>query len=118
MIETLNTIAMILTIAFGAIGWYAPRYTMKKLDLKTDGSPLGLSEIRAANGALFIGIGAAALFLPQPLAYAMVGFAYAGAAFGRSTSIVVDHVRQPTAFIFVAAEIVLAAYLILANLNF
>ncbi|MEO0870649.1 MAG: DUF4345 domain-containing protein [Pseudomonadota bacterium] len=79
-IDSLNAVLMIATIVFGAIGYLKPRFTLEKLDLQTDGSPLGLSEIRAANGALFVGLGAAALFIATPIAFAMVGFAYAGAA--------------------------------------
>ena len=118
MIDTLNMIAMLATIAFGAIGWIAPRYAMQKLDLKPVNSRLGLSEIRAANGALFVGLGVAALVINQPLGYAMVGFAYAGAAIGRLTGIVVDHVTKSTAYTFCAGEAALAAWLIYVNLGF
>ncbi|MEM0900714.1 MAG: DUF4345 family protein [Pseudomonadota bacterium] len=116
MITILNYAAMLATIAFGLIAWIKPRYAMKKLDLKTDGSTLGLSEIRAANGALFVGIAVAALLINAPLGFAMVGFAYAGAAVGRGTSIILDGSGQTTSYAFIAVEIALAAYLILAHL--
>lgn len=115
MIDVLNAGAAVATIGFGAIGWLAPRYTMEKLDLATDGSALGLSEIRAANGALFVIAGLAALLIATPMAYLMLGMIYAGAALGRGTSIVLDGSGQTTSYAFIAAEIGLAAWLIGAN---
>jgi uncharacterized membrane-anchored protein len=115
MVTFLNFAIMLATLAFGAIGWLAPRYTMKTLDLKTAGSALGMSEIRAASGALFIGLAIAAMIINEPLAFAMVGFAYAGAAIGRTTSIVMDKSGQSTSYMFLAIEVVFAAYLIVAN---
>lgn len=117
MIDTLNVIAVILTIGFGLIGWLMPDYTMDKLKLATaGGSTLGKSEIRAASGALFVGLGVGALALGTPAAYAMVGFAYAGGAIGRITSIVLDGSGETVSWSFFAAEAALALYLIVANL--
>ncbi len=118
MIDLINIIAMLATIAFGSTGWLAPRYTMQKLDLQPVNSRLGFSEIRAANGALFVGLGVAALVINQPLVYAMVGFAYAGAAVGRLTGIIVDRATTPTAMTFCAVEAALAVWLIYINLAF
>ncbi|MEO0730400.1 MAG: DUF4345 family protein [Pseudomonadota bacterium] len=114
-VDMLNVIGALATIAFGAIGWLAPRFTMAKLDLATDGSALGLSEIRAANGALFVGLAVAAISIGQPLAYVMLGFMYAGAAIGRLTSIVFDGSGQMTSWSFLAAEVALATWFISAN---
>lgn len=116
MTDILNIAIMLATIAFGAIGWIAPRYAMAtlKLDLRPD-SKLGLSEIRAANGALFVGVGLAALIFAAPVAYAMVGAVYAGAALGRLTSILVDGTRDRKAFGFFALEALLAIVLIALN---
>jgi len=116
MIDILNMIALGLTIAFGLIGWSAPRYTMKKLDLEAGHSTLGLSEIRAASGALFVGAGIGALWLFVPAAIVMVGFMYGGAAVGRLTSIALDASGQKVSWSFLAAELVLAAWLLAANL--
>lgn len=116
MTDILNTVAMLATIAFGAIGWLKPRYTMDKLDLATAGSELGLSEIRAANGALFVGLGVAALAIQAPIAFAMVGFGYLGAAIGRLSSLILDKSMQSTSIIFFVAEAVLAGWLIFANI--
>lgn len=117
MIDTLNIIAMVLTIAFGLIGYLAPGFTMKKLGLKPDdGNNMGYSEIRAANGALFVGAGVGALFLSIPAAFAMVGFLYAGAAVGRITGIFFDNAGSKQSWGYFAAEAFLAVYLLVANL--
>lgn len=116
MTQIVNLLAALATIGFGAIGWLAPRYTMAVLDLATDGSALGLSEIRAASGALFVGLGLAALLLRDPLVFVVVGAAYAGAALGRATSIALDGSGSTTSWTFLAVEIAFAAWLILANL--
>lgn len=115
MIDLVNLVLALVSIGLGAIGWLAPRYTMQLLDLSADGSTMGMSEIRAASGALFIGLGLGAIVLATPLAYAMVGFAWAGAAVGRLTSIVADGAtRQKTTFF--AVELAVAGLLLALNL--
>ncbi len=116
MLDLLNTLLALASIGFGLIGWFAPRYTMQVLDLRPEGSTMGVSEIRAASGALFVGLGAGAIFLAEPFAYAMVGFAWAGAAVGRITSIFAD--EQPTrrTWGFFATEAVIAGALLAINL--
>ena len=76
MIDILNITLALVSIALGAVGWLAPRYTMGALDLETAGSTMGLSEMRAASGALFIGLGLGALVIGTPSAFAMIGFAW------------------------------------------
>jgi len=119
MIDILNVLAVIVTIGFGVIGWLMPDYTMDKLKLATapGASTLGKSEIRAASGALFVGLGIGALALGTPTAYAMVGFAYAGGAVGRITSIVLDKSGETVSWSFFAAEAALALFLMLANVG-
>jgi hypothetical protein len=112
----LNVLVMLATIGLGMAGWLAPRWTMELLDLRTEGTKMGVSEVRAASGALFIGLGLSALIINQPLGYAMVGFAYAGAATGRLTSIVIDRPETRNAVLFFITEAVIALWLIFANL--
>jgi Domain of unknown function (DUF4345) len=115
MTDLLNIALALVSIGFGAIGWLAPRYTMEVLDLAPTGSTMGMSEIRAASGALFVGLGLGALVLATPLAYAMVGFAWGGAAVGRLTSIIADGPTRTKAGFF-AVEIAVAATLLALNL--
>lgn len=115
MIQILNIVAAIITIGLGAIGWLAPAYTMQVLDLRTDGSTMGMSEIRAASGALFIGLGAGAMLFGTPTGYAMIGCAYAGAAVGRLTSILADAEPIRATYLFFAVEAAMGLWLIYAN---
>lgn len=84
----LTILIALLSIALGLIGWLAPRYTMDQLDMVPRG-PMAASEVRAASGALFVGLGIGALVL-GPAGVAMVGFAWGGAAVGRLTSLLLD----------------------------
>ncbi|MFP7572064.1 DUF4345 family protein [Marivita sp. S2033] len=116
MLDLFNIISALLTIALGGFGFLAPRYTAGVLDLTTDGSNMGLSELRASAGGLFIGLAGACLILGAPLAYAMLGFAYLGASAGRTISLILDKPPFRKAALYLAFEVVLAAWLILANL--
>ena len=116
MTDLINILLALTSIGLGALGWLAPRYTMGVLDLETAGSTMGVSEIRAASGALFVGLGLGALALGTPTAYAMVGFAWAGAAIGRMTSIAVDEAPTRRTWGFAATEIAVAALLLAINL--
>lgn len=116
MIYTLNTVCCFLTIGFGLFGFIAPRYTATVLDLEPQGSTMGLSEMRASVGGLFVVAGFAALWLGEPLAYAMIGFAFAGAACGRVLSLIFDAPPVPKLLLFGGIEAALAFWLIAANL--
>ena len=115
MIDLLNLGLALLSIGLGAVGWLAPRYTMHLLELAPTGSTMGMSEIRAASGALFVGLGIGAILLGTPLAYAMLGFAWGGAAVGRLTSVLADgSSRQKITFFLV--ELAVAFALLALNL--
>lgn len=116
MIETLNILSAFLTIGFGLFGFTAPRYTASALDLKTTKSTMGLSEMRASVGGLFVVAGLAALWLNTPLAYAMIGFAFAGAALGRLVSLLLDSPPLIKVLVFGGIEAALALWLIAANI--
>ena len=114
--DLLNILFALLSIGFGAIGWLAPRYTMDKLDTATkNDSTMGVSEVRAASGALFVGLGVGALLTGLPGAYAAIGFAWGGGAVGRLTSIVLDGSSR-TKWIFFAVEAVVGILAITINL--
>ncbi len=118
MIAVINTILMAATIGFGLIGWFKPHYTMEKLGLQlVDGRRLGLSEVRAVNGCLFVVVGVAALIINEPLGFAMVGFMYAGAALGRISSFVMDKSGEFLSRSFAAAELAFAVVLLTINLR-
>lgn len=88
--DIVNIIFALLSIGLGCFGWLAPRYTMGALDLTQGQTTMGMSEVRASAGALFVGMGLGALWLGTPEAYVMLGFCWCGAAAGRLTSLVLD----------------------------
>ncbi len=116
MVDILNVVAALLTIAFGLFGFLAPRYTASALDLATTSSTMGLSEMRASVGGLFVIAGAAAIALGDPVAYAMLGFAFVGAALGRGLSLALDAPPARKVALFGGIEAALAAWFLAANL--
>ena len=113
--DYINPALAILTIAFGAFGFLAPRYTAGALDLETTHSTMGLSELRAGSGGLFVAVGLWCLFTNAPEAYFALGIAYLGAGAGRALSIVIDKPPFKKALVFLAFEWPPAAWLIWAN---
>ncbi|KQI69716.1 coproporphyrinogen III oxidase [Loktanella sp. 3ANDIMAR09] len=114
--DIINILLALLSIGFGVIGWLAPRYTMDVLDTATkNNSTMGLSEVRAASGALFVGLGMGALLTGLPGAYAAIGFAWGGGAVGRLTSIVLDGPSR-LKWIFFAVEAAVGVTAIVINL--
>jgi hypothetical protein len=116
MTDIVNIALALVSIGFGLIGWVAPRYTLQVLDLQRGASTMGLSEMRAASGCLFVGLGAGAILLGTAQAYLMVGFAWGGAAVGRATSILLDEAPTRSTWIFFLVEAAVAAALIGLNL--
>lgn len=112
----ITLIATLLTIAFGLFGFLAPRYTASALDLEPTKSTMGLSEMRASVGGLFVVAGIAALWLDEPLAYAMVGFAFVGAALGRILSLTFDKPPFGKVLVFGGVELAIAIPLLVIHL--
>ena len=117
MVATLNVIAALLTIGFGAFGFLAPAHTASALDLAPTNSTMGLSEMRASVGGLFVVTGIAVIWLNNPMAYVMLGIVYSGAALGRFVSVALDNPPLAKALIFGGIELILAVWLIAANFN-
>jgi hypothetical protein len=115
VIDYLNFAAALLTVALGLMGWLAPRWTMQQLDMQAGPSNMAYTEVSAASGCLFVGLGLGAMILNEPLAWIVMGLAYAGAALGRVTSIFRDDAASRQSWTFFGCEAALAAWLILAN---
>ena len=101
--DVTNLIFVLLSIGLGAIGWLAPRYVM------------GVSEVRASAGALFVGLGVGAVLVGTPDAYAILGAAWMGAAVGRVTSIILDG-PTPKKWGFFISEVVVGLGALAINL--
>lgn len=115
MIEIINIAMALVSIGLGLFGWLAPRYTMQVVDLVDGGSTMGLSETRAASGALFVFVGVGALVLGTPAAFAMLGFAWGGGAIGRATSLILDG-QTPKKWLYFWVEAAVAIIAIGGNL--
>lgn len=99
----MNFFLCIITIALGLIGLMAPKYTARAIDLHPGDTLMGLSEMRAASGALYVALGFGALWLGS-VGVLMMGIAWAGAAFGRGTSLLLDdRSRQKWTFFIIEA---------------
>lgn len=117
MIPAINVLAALLTIGFGLFGFLAPSWTATSLDLAPTNSTMGLSEMRASVGGLFVVTGVAVLLLNNPMAYVMLGIVYSGAALGRFVSLALDNPPMIKALTFGGIEAVIAVWLIAANFS-
>ncbi len=110
IMDVLNIIFALVSIGFGAIGWLAPKYTMDTIHIVGHTDTMGMSEVRASAGSLFVGMGLGALLLNTPTAFAMIGFCWIGASVGRLTSLTLDgQTRKKWGFFAVEAAVGVAA---------
>ena len=92
----LATIGALITISLGVFGAVAPHLAARLVSIAPV-SGLGVSEIRATYGGLFIALGSACLVLDSPEAYAVAGIAWLGAACMRLPSLFLDKGAFPKA---------------------
>jgi hypothetical protein len=78
-----------LTLALGMFGLLAPMHAARLVGL-TPRDRLGVSELRATYGGLFIGLGLACLVWPSPTTFIAAAMAWTGAGLARLLSIAVD----------------------------
>jgi hypothetical protein len=99
-----------ITVLFGVFCLLFARTTLTILRLQTrPESPEALSESRATMAGFYLGLGASAILLAQPLVYLALGAGWGFTAFGRLVSMVVDRGFTPFNFGSLVLEIVLAA---------
>ncbi len=87
--ELIPLFGAVCTLALGTLGLVAPQKVANLVGVVPEGK-LGLSEIRATYGGIFIGLGAACLWFQQPKVYVAVGLAWLLAAVSRTVSIFLD----------------------------
>ncbi len=87
--EWLPLLGALCTLALGTLGLVAPREIAGLVGIAPEGM-LGLSEIRATYGGIFIGLGVACLLFQQSEVYFAVGLAWLTAAASRTVSIFLD----------------------------
>jgi hypothetical protein len=112
LLKILQIIAVVGTILTGLLSLVAPA----KIEGFTGIHPIGgrgITEIRSIFGALFIGLGIAALLLDKAVAYPMLGIMYLAIAVVRAISMVLDRSVERSNVISLVAEIVFGVTLVL-----
>ncbi len=89
MTEALALVGAGITVALGMLGLLRPDVAADIVGISTEGA-LGRSEVRATYGGLFVGLGAACLWLRSPEAYLVAALAWLGAAFARVVAVGVE----------------------------
>ncbi len=85
----LNNAGALITTGLGLMGLMRPTAAASFTSLEPLGT-IGVSEIRATYGGFFFALGAYAIWTQSPVAFAVVGLAWLGAAVGRIVSVFVD----------------------------
>ena len=109
---TLKYIAAVATILTGVISLFWPLKVLGFTGLDVNGGR-GVTEIRTILGALFVGFGAAVLYVNMPEAYLVLGITYLVMALVRGISMFVDRSVVSSNVISLVAEILLGIILVL-----
>ncbi len=112
IIQILKYVAAIATILTGAASLFWPTRVLGFTGLDVD-SGRGITEIRTILGALFVGLGVAALYFNLPETYKMLGITYLVMAVVRTISIFVDDSMVSSNVISVIVEAVFGIILLL-----
>ena len=112
ILQILQYIAVIATILTGLVSLFFPLRVLGFTGLDVKGGR-GVTEIRTILGALFVGLGLAALCFNMPETYQMLGITYLVMALARAISMFVDKSVVSSNIISVVAELVLGIILVL-----
>lgn len=111
--HVLGYVGAVISIAAGCLGLLWPKQVSRTIGLQISGQ-LGISEVRATYGGLFIGAGAAVVLIASSDAALVLGLAWAGAFTARAVSCIVDRARTKENAVGLVIEGCLAVLLILA----
>ena len=89
MMNQLPLLGAVATLLLGLLGLFAPTKAAQFVGIKPDGL-LGLSELRATYGGVFVGMGLLCLMRPSATAFSVAAACWLGAALARLVSIGVD----------------------------
>jgi hypothetical protein len=106
-------IGAVISIVAGLLGLMWPAHVSRTIGLEIPGR-LGMSEVRATYGGLFIGMGIAVVLVASRDAALVLGAAWAGAFVARAISFVIDRSRTKENIAGLLVEGVMAILLILA----
>lgn len=112
ILQILKYVSAIATIITGLASLFWPTRVLGFTGLDVVGGR-GITEVRTILGALFVGLGAAALYFNIPETYKMLGITYLVMAVVRAISIVVDKSMVSSNVISVVAEAVFGIILML-----
>ena len=112
LLQILQITAGIATILTGVASLFWPLKVQGFTGLNANGGR-GITEIRTILGALFIGLGAAALYFNMPETYQMLGITYLAMALVRGISMFKDDSVVSSNIISVAAELAFGIILVL-----
>lgn len=99
-----------VTIAFGLILFFLPRWSLRLMRLQTAPQhPEAVAESRGTMAGFYLGLGLSCILLDQPLLYLALGASWGFTAFGRFVSIFADRGNTAFNWISVAIEAALAA---------
>lgn len=102
-----------ITVGLGLLGLFHPRGAARFTSLHPQGL-LGIAEIRATYGGFFLALGVSTLLRGTPDHYAVLGFAWLGAATARLLSMALDRSASVKNFGGVLFEGGIAALLLFA----
>lgn len=89
-LQTLKIIGAIATIITGLASMFFPTKVLGFTGLDVSGGR-GITEVRTILGALFVGLGAAVLYINKPEAYQVIGITYIAMAIVRGISMFLDN---------------------------
>lgn len=101
-----------ISVVAGVLGLIWPTPVSRVIGIHIRGL-LGLSEVRATYGGLFVGAGLAVVLIGSRDAALVLGAAWAGAFLGRAVSFVIDRSRTKENIAGLAIEATVALLLLL-----
>ena len=108
----LKLLAAALTVAYGIWAVFMPEEVLSLVGMAAEG-PRGITEARAALGALYIGLGTYCLWARTPAAFATLGAGYAAMAAVRLIAIFTDHSADTSNWASLGIEFLCAVVLLL-----
>jgi hypothetical protein len=107
----LGNAGALATAALGALALIRPAAAAAFASIQPVGV-IGISEVRATYGGLFLALGGYALASQAPAAFFVAGLAWLGAAGGRCVSVLADRSTSPKNLGGVVFEAVIGALLL------
>ncbi len=114
--EILALIGGGILVALGLLGLFRPQTAAKLVGITPIGA-LGISEVRATYGGLFVGMGLVCLLTQAPAAFLAAACASLGAALARTLSVLVDKSTSPKNLAGIIFELLLAGLLMTGALQ-